>query len=310
MNDALSRFFSTVRIETVLSARVEVRGEWGARYPCYRHMKFGSLLEGERWIWVDSEPPIHMRSGDFYLLTDGRPYCSATSLNAPLVDGAAALAPLGNQSGTMEIGSGPVSSVAIGGRFTLSDDDMAGQLRFLPPLIHITRSEDLDGRLKTILAMIAEETTRMSPGSTFAVSNLANLVLIRILRIYSKRVDISPSWLCGSLDPKIAVALSLLHQQPERRWTIEELARSVGLSRSALAERFARKVGQPPMAYLSQWRMLLARSALRRGEPIATLADKLGFGSATAFSIAFKRETGENPGRYRAAMTQQMGTKR
>lgn len=301
MTDPLSGFFAAVKVETVLSAKVAVFGEWGARYPAYRHLKFGSLLEGQRWIWIEHGQPVLMQPGDFYLLTDGCPYCSATSLDTPLVDGAVALAPLRDHSGVMQIGSGPVSSISIGGRFTLSDDDMARQLRFLPSLIHIRAVEDTEGRLKSILAMIAEETSSSSPGGTFALANLANLVLIRILRIYAARADIPPSWLCGSLDPKISAALSLMHQRPNKRWTIEELAHTTGSSRSALAKRFHQKVGQTPMSYLTQWRMLLARAALRRGEPIAKVAAQLGFGSATAFSLAFKRETGVSPGGYRAA---------
>lgn len=299
MTDPLSGFFRAVTIQSVVSAQVTVRGDWGARYPAYRHLKFGSLLAGERWIGVEGESPIRMHAGDFYLLTDGRPYYVASAPDTPLVDGAAAFATGGDPSGALEVGSGAISSMAIGGRFTFSNDDMAGQLRFLPALIHIRASEDTQGRLANLLAMLKEETQHAAPGATFALANVANLILVRILRIYAARIDIGPSWLCGSLDPAISAVLSLMHQKPQMRWTVQTLANHVGLSRSALADRFQQKVGQAPIAYLTQWRMLLARVALRQGQPIATLASEIGFGSAAAFGLAFKRETGLSPGRYR-----------
>ncbi|MFL9944114.1 AraC family transcriptional regulator [Paraburkholderia graminis] len=299
--DPLSDILSILKVESMLSARLEAHGPWAFRYPEYRHMKFGGLAEGERWVWVEGGAPVRMKAGDFYLLTDGRPYCIASDLGASLVDGVAALASVRVPAGVMRYGEGEPRSVAAAGRFTFVADEMAALVRFLPPLIHI-RADHLDhADLANLLALIIAETERDAPGTSVAASNLASLVLVQIIRAHLATGEHSPSWLAATVDPNVGPALALMHEHVAHGWTVEGLAAEIGMSRTAFAQRFRETVGTPPLAYLLQWRMTLAKAALRSGERnMADLAERLGYSSSTAFSIAFKRETGTSPGRFRS----------
>lgn len=298
--DPLSDVLSVLRVESMLSARLEARGRWAFRYPAHRHMKFGGIAEGERWVWVEGDAPTHMAAGDFYLLTDGRPYCIASDPEAELMDGVATLAAIRVPTGVMRYGEGDNCSIVAAGSFTFADDNMAAVLHFLPPLIHIRAEQARTAGLASLLELVIAETERADPGALIAASNLASLVLVKIMRLHIASNPQQPSWLAATTDRHIGRALESIHALVGHNWTVETLATTAGMSRTAFAQRFRRLVGKPPLAYLLHWRMALAKSALRNGERnLAGLADRLGYGSATAFSIAFKRETGSSPGRFR-----------
>lgn len=298
--DPLSDFLALLKVESMLSARLDARGRWAFHYPAYRHMKFGGIAEGERWVWVEGGVPVHMKAGDFYLLTDGQPYCVASDPEAPLIDGVAALASVRVATGVMRYGAGEPHSVVAAGRFSFADDEMAALLHFLPPLIHIRGDHADCAGLASLLTLIVAETERTAPGMSIAASNLASLVLVQIIRAYLATGGQRPSWLAAMTDPCIGAALALMHDHVAHGWTVEGLAAETGMSRTAFSERFRERVGTPPLTYLLRWRMTLAKAALRGGERnMAALAERLGYGSSTAFSIAFKRETGISPGRFR-----------
>lgn len=300
MTDPLSDFLSVVRVKSMMSARLEARGAWAFRYPAYRHMKFGALLQGERWVWVDGGEPVHMKAGDFYLLTDGRPYCIASDLSAPVTDGVAALASVRVPAGVMRYGEGDPLSVAAAGRFEWIDDEVAKLLSFLPPLVRIPSEHPDSATLAALVPLIIAETDTIAPGMACAASSIAALVLVHILRAHMTSPNQPPNWLTATTVPGIGRALTLMHEQVSHPWTVEEIANQVGLSRTAFAQKFRERVGIPPLTYLMQWRITLARAALRAGERnIAALAERLGYGSDTAFRIAFKRETGVSPGKFR-----------
>ena len=302
MIDPLSDFLAILRSESVFPVLMEARGRWGLRYPAFRHMKFGGIIAGERWIWADGVTPLRLRTGDFYLLTDGRPYCMASAPDAPLSDAKIAFGAYRPSDGAMIHGEGNISSVAVAGRFTFADDQMATMLRVLPPLIHIPVDDAGATALAILLSLIKSEIDAMRQGGRVAASSLANLVLVHIIRAWLMVENHEPSWLAATTDAPIGATLALMHDQVGFGWSLDRLARHAGMSRSLFARRFAEAVGVPPMAYLLRWRMTLACAALRNGErDMAALAERLGYGSATAFRIAFRREIGESPGRYRTA---------
>lgn len=302
MPDPLSDFLAILDVESVLSAQLALRGNWAFRYPAYRHMKFGGIAIGERWVWVEGGDPVRLKAGDFYLLTDGRPYCVASAPDVPLTDGVAALASVRVPRGVMRWGQGEPYSLTAAGRFTFADDEMARLFDFLPPLIHIRSDHPNSQVLASLLPLIVSETDEAALGMSIAASSLASLVLVNILRAYLTDGEPPASWLTATADRIIGPALALMHGDVARAWTVEALAAQVGLSRTAFSERFRRCVGVPPLTYLIRWRMALAKAALRNGEcNISELSERIGYASSAAFSIAFKRETGISPGRYRAS---------
>lgn len=301
MSDPLSDFLSNLQSESVFPVQMEARGRWGLSYPPFRHMKFGGVIEGERWLWAEGVSPQRLGAGDFYLLTDGRSYRMASDLEAPLAEASAAFASYSPSDGVLIHGEGETSSIAVAGRFTFADDEMAAIMGVLPPLIHVPAEVAEATPLAMLMTLITAETGAMHQGGRVAASSLANLVLVHILRAWLTMGKRPASWLAATADRQIGAALSAMHARVGYRWSLPLLARHVGLSRSLFVRRFTAAVGVPPMTYLLRWRMTLARAALRNGEhDMAELAERLGYGSPTAFQIAFRREVGESPGRYRA----------
>jgi transcriptional regulator GlxA family with amidase domain len=143
------------------------------------------------------------------------------------------------------------------------------------------------------------------------LAKLSELMFVEAMRRYAESMPPEgKGWLAGVRDPHIGRALALLHAEPERGWTVDDLARQIALSRSVLAERFAALVGEPPIQYLMRWRLALAAQTLRSGdEAIARVAARTGYVSQTAFNRAFKREFGMPPAAWRRRAIRDPGAK-
>jgi AraC-like DNA-binding protein len=302
--DALSNVLSMLRVDSILSSRFEGTGAWAFSFPAYSHVKFGGVLAGEFYLWVPgSSVPLRLQEGDFYMLTDGQAFCSASDPNVAPVDGPSFYRAIRAADGVVRVcgnGDGYPGVSLASGRFTFEDDVSEILLRHLPPVIHLRAADISTTALALLLALLNDETSDLLPGSQVARSSLAALVLVHVLRMFLKVNKPQTGWLGALSDAKIGSALSLMHGQPQQRWTLERLASEVGMSRTAFANHFRRQVGSAPLAYLNSWRMTLARTALRHSNAsLAEIADAIGYLSDTAFSIAFKRATGVSPGRFR-----------
>ncbi len=172
-------------------------------------------------------------------------------------------------------------------------------LSALPRLIRV--SDQPGGSLAAYVRFALAESKEQRIGSAGVLSRLSELMFVDVVRRYLETLPADhTNWLAGLRDPLVGRALTALHRDPARDWTIESLARSVGLSRSALAERFSQLVGQPPMQYLTAWRMQLAANHLMRGaERIAVIANRVGYDSEAAFSRAFSKVVGTAPSLWR-----------
>ncbi|MBC7544758.1 MAG: AraC family transcriptional regulator [Candidatus Sericytochromatia bacterium] len=180
----------------------------------------------------------------------------------------------------------------------------------MPPIIHI-RAEN--GRavpwLDQTLQFVACEATAGRPGASIVIAHLSHVFFIQIVRAYlASAADGGAGWLRALADPLIKPALDLMHQQPEAAWTVAALADRVGLSRSTFSARFTDAVGEPPLQYLTRWRMQKAASFLRAGDrSVADVATRVGYEAEAAFSKAFKRQLGVAPGAYRRGERQANG---
>jgi AraC-like DNA-binding protein len=300
--DPLSDVFSLLRAQSVLTARIEVSGPWALRFSPYQHIKFGGVLEGSFWLWMDDESArVKLETGDFYLLTHGDAYCTGSDPALDPVDGREILAICRCPDGIVRYGDGGERVSAAGGRFLFDDDASDLLLKLLPPLVHIPAASESAAPLRALLELLRLETEARRPGAAVAASSLANMVLVQVLRAHLASGLHTPGWLGALADPKIGAALSLMHGDIARRWKVEELASAVAMSRTTFTERFKAVVGLPPLHYLLRWRMAVASATLRAGqETLSTVAESVGYGSDTAFNSAFKRTTGRSPGRYRS----------
>lgn len=313
--DPLSDVLSLLKVKSSISSRLEARGRFSCRYPAYNHVKFGAVLEGCVHLWIDDPrggPPERtvFETGDFYLLTNGVPFIAATDPALPPQDGRRMNLQHRGADGVVRFGetvpSGESVTLASGG-FVFDENNEVSQLilRHLPPIIRLKSDQRGARSLGSLLKLLSLETCEVLPGAAVARESLAALVLVQALRIYLEQAAQSPEsrptgWLGALADPRIGAALTRLHGDLARRWTVESLAAEAGMSRTAFAQRFKQLVGATPLDYLARWRMAVARTALQGGaESIAQIAGRIGYQSETAFSMAFKRWTGESPGRFR-----------
>jgi len=298
--DPLSDVFRLLNVEGMLSARVEAAGPWALAFPAYRHIKFGGVIEGARWLWTEQDGAwTELAPGDFYLLSDGRPYRFASDPGAALGDGTQVMAEGLGADGIVRFGAGELKTVGAGGRFTLDEELGGWLLQLLPPSIVVRAAAPQAQALGPLLELIQLETRAAQPGASALAGQLAAMVLIQILRAHLAG-GARAGWLGALADARIGRALALMHGEVERPWTVAELAAAVAMSRTSFAERFRSRVGLPPLDYLARWRMTLARHALKSNDDtLARIGRAIGYESETAFGLAFKRIVGESPGRYR-----------
>jgi AraC-like DNA-binding protein len=174
-------------------------------------------------------------------------------------------------------------------------------LATLPRTIHIRRRDTDHSPISQLIALALTELEGQRAGRASVLSHLSELLFVEAVRRYLETLPTEQKgWLAGLADEQVGRALAKLHDRPAHPWTLEELAREAGLSRSTLAERFAHFVGVPPMQYLAQWRIQLAARLLSTTAlGLAELAERVGYGSEAALSRAFKREVGVSPAHWR-----------
>jgi AraC-like DNA-binding protein len=300
--DPLSDVLSLLKVKSVLSARFEAAGPWALRFPAYRHMKFGGVVKGSRWVWIEGvTDPVKMEEGDFCLLSDGSAYCFASDPGVALQDGDAVFADHLDDDGIVRYGRGDARAISVGGVFEFDDDVSGVLLGVLPPLVHVSANSPDARSLSAALELIRAETESVRPGATAMAGSIANIVLMNILRAHLAAHPRSAGWLGALSDPRIGAALRMVHEDIAHRWKVDALASKVGMSRTAFIERFKELVGLPPLEYLIRWRMTMARNALKTGnDTLSTIAAAVGYVSETTFSSTFKRIFGQSPGRYRA----------
>ena len=252
------------------------------------------MLEGGCRLAVEGHAPVEIAAGDFILLPTTPAFTLSSSGTArPVLLDPAGLPSDGSEVRYGEPGGTP-DMRSLGGAFVFDRADPALLVSLLPAMVHVRGS----ARLSQLVEMVADETVVPRPGGTAMLSRLADLLLIEAMRATSGG-DAPQGLLRGLGDERLAVALQLMHAHIDRPWTVPQLARAAALSRSTFFERFSRAVGVAPMEYLLGWRRWIAKDLLRRGELNASeIAERVGYGSASAFSVAFRRHVGMAPGRY------------
>lgn len=302
--DPLSDVLSLLRPRGHLSACLDAGGAWAVRFPGQADggIKCGAVASGACWLAVDGEPgAVRLEAGDCFLLTHGRPFRLAADPRLPDRDahdvfGAA-------RDGVATVGGGGAVFL-VSSRFALDGPQAGLLLDLLPPVVHVRGGED-QGALRWSIERLGAELREGRPGGLLLAEHLAHMVLVQALRRHlGERSPGGVGWLFALADRRLGAALSALHADPARRWTLQDLAARAGMSRSTFALRFREAVGEPPMDYLTRWRMLLADDKLARSaEPVAAVAWSVGYGSDSAFSTAFKRVMGHAPRQRRRRPT-------
>jgi AraC-like DNA-binding protein len=298
-SDPFSDILRLTRAETVVSGGFSAGGDWAIRFPPFDKMKFCGLVKGACRLWVDGDPtPVSIEEGDVVLLAAPKGFVIGSS--AEVAPTAAEDLFDGHATRWVKLGE-TEEVIQVGGNVRL--DPINGQLLadILPPLIHVRAASAQAPVLQWLLRQLLAERTQDLPGSSLAAAEIAQLMLVQILRAHMAEAASSTSgWLRALGDRRLGAALRSMHGEPGRNWSLAELAQAAGMSRTSFAAGFKAAVGAPPLTYLAQWRMQLAERSLREEQAsVAMLAQTLGYSSESAFSHAFKRITGVGPKRYR-----------
>jgi AraC-like DNA-binding protein len=299
MTDPLAEVIALLRPRAVFSKVISGAGAWGVRYSAFGEPSFCTMLEGQCLLAVDGQEPLTLEAGDFVLMpaTPGFTLSGLEPVAPVPMD--PNLVPASENELRHGDPDGPPDVRMLGGYFAFDSPDAALLVSLLPTLLHVRGVE----RLPVLVKLVREESLDQRPGRDLVLARLVEILLIEALRSSSAQAT-SQGLLRGLADARLAVAMRLMHEDPARAWTVEELAAQAALSRSAFFNRFLRAVGLRPMEYLLAWRMALAKDLLRRHDApaIADVAERVGYSSASTFSTAFSRHVGEAPGRYARAL--------
>jgi AraC-like DNA-binding protein len=296
--DPLSDVLSLLKPHSYMVRGFDAAGPWSIRIGQHDGIKCFSLVSGQCWLAVDGvDDPVRLQVGVCVLLPRGRPFRFASDLALPPVEIETVIAGLEGNANVSFNGGG--DCFGITGWFAFAGRNAEMLLGALPPIIHIRQEAD-KAALRFSLEAMMQELREPLPGGHLVAQHLAHLVMIRALRLYlAEGASGGVGWLFALADPQIGPAISAMHQDTARRWTLGALAACAGMSRSSFAQRFKETVGTTPMDYLTDWRMMVAGERLENsGEPISTIALSLGYGSEAAFGAAFKRVMHCSPRRY------------
>jgi AraC-like DNA-binding protein len=252
------------------------------------------ILEGECRMVIDGHEPIELVSGDFVLIPAA--YGVAMSSLVPPPPGIQTVVPIALGNNEFRIGEpdSPVDSRMMVGHCSFGSPDASLLVSLLPQIVHVRGEE----RLATLVQLVRDESRAQRPAREVVLSRLLEVLLIEALRSTAETTA-SPGLVRGLSDGRLAAAIRVMHEHPTRAWTVAELAKEAALSRSTFFERFNRAVGVAPMEYLLTWRMALAKDLLRRNEGrVAEVAQRVGYSSASTFSVAFTRHVGRPPSQY------------
>jgi AraC-like DNA-binding protein len=294
MIDPLAEVVGLLQPNASYSKVVSAAGAWRVRRAEPGSPFYCLVMEGACRLRSDGHGPLTLEAGDFVLIPSAHGFTNSSIDPEP--PDALASKPVQLANGEFRLGEqdAPADVRMLIGHCSFASPDAALLVSLLPRMVHV-RGEP---RLATLVQLVIDESRAQRPARDVILARLLEVLLIEALRS-STGSEASPGLVRGLADCRLAAALKCMHERPAYQWNVVELAKEAALSRSAFFQRFTRAVGAAPMEYLLAWRMALAKNLLRRREAgIAEIAERVGYGSASTFSVAFARHVGLPPARY------------
>lgn len=307
--DELLGLFNGPRARGAFALRTVMRPPWSLRILAESPLTLMAVVSGEVWLVPDDAAPTRLLPGDLAITRAPGHYTVAHAPDAPpdvvVHPGQRCCDMRGNSMleamthGVRTWGNDPAgSTVFLVGAYEAFSEVSDRLRRALPPVLSLSHA---DWR-SPLVPLLCDEVVKDEPGQAAVLDRLLDLLLVAALKAWFARPDAGdPASARPQSDPVVARALGLLQGDPARPWTVGSLAAAAGASRASLARRFQDRVGEPPMAFLKTWRFALAADLLcRPGETVSTVAEKVGYSSPFAFSVAFKRVRGISPQEHRS----------
>lgn len=293
--DALSAIVSLLRPQAIGAKIIHGAGRWAVRYPKFAQPSFALVLKGPCWLAADGFAATTLETGDFVLF----PAMPAFTLASDPRTKPKLIKPNSSADNTEELFHGDARQkpavTLLGGYFAFDPINAAMLLELLPKILHIHACGPAKGGVAPIVELIQREAREKRSGRALVLPRLIEVLLVEALR--SVQSDLKTTGLLAGLrDQKLALALHAIHTRTAHPWSLAMLAREAGMSRSSFAERFAKVIRMTPLNYLLHWRIAVAKNLLAREEKsVAEVAFAVGYESASGFSTAFTRETGQPP---------------
>ena len=301
-DDVLSATLSTLRLEAVGTSTLDASGRWALELPAAPVLRLHVVMSGQCWLFVDGDKQKrHLRSGDCFLLPHPKRVVLAqeSSFKKPT--------PLRQAVRSADDGvvrivcNEPGEFFAAGSAFQLEGHFQDIVFGRLPPVIHIPAHADQAAVLRWGLERFVTEVRTAQPGRALMLQHLAPIMLLQTFRSYLASAGDERNWFAALSEPRLSRALTAMQSDFARSWSLEDLAKTAGLSRAGFALNFKKWIGVTPLEYLTRWRVQIARDLLAKGDRrIAEVASTVGYESESAFSVAFTRIVGDRPGHYRS----------
>lgn len=314
--DALSDVLRAIKLDSAIYFNAEFSEPWcltspesrvlapilssGAAHVIIYHL----LCDGHAFVQVEGGDRVPLVAGDLVTFPHGHPHVLGNGARVPPIDAAKALpSVLKRGLELLHLGGGGGEATRFICGFLACDPQLSHAfLGGLPPLIKVNIRDDPSGQwLENSLKFSVEQAAARDGGAAAMLAKLSEVVFAETLRRYARASpEAQRGWLAAARDPEVGKALTLIHNRYAHPWTLAELGREIGLSRTVLSERFRHFLGEPPMAYLTRWRLLLgARGLTGTTRSVAEIASEVGYESEATFNRAFKRQFGKPPARYR-----------
>jgi AraC-like DNA-binding protein len=296
--DPLSDVLSMLKPASYAFRGLNAGGLWSIAFEAVEGIKCYALDSGACWVALSGpSAPVRLEAGDFVMLPTGQAFRLYSSEFADPLDAEAFFSSF--TAGEIAVLNGGGGCSGVGGYFDFDGLHAERLLAMLPPIVHIG-AEASKAALRSSIERLMREMREPQPGSSLIAGHLAQALLVEALRLHlADRSHKSVGWLFALADRQMHEVIAAMHSAPARRWTLQDFAEIAGMSRSSFALRFRATVGEPPMAYLTRWRMMVAADQLAKGgSAISVVAPAVGYESDSAFSAAFKRIIGHPPRQF------------
>ena len=289
-----------MRIRKAKFTILDATAPWGVASAGDPAIKFVLVVRGSGVLTTRENPnPVSLRAGDVFIMFGSEPYRvydheASRMLDCLNVDAL-------RKGNRIEFGGGGATTTFISGFFEIEGLDARPLLNVLPKLLHLKSEQNRSRAFQSVLEMLAAESEAPGPGSDAVVRRLFELLFIHAIRVFMQQWSIPKrGWLAAVADKNLAPTINTIHAQLETTWTVDQLAKIAGMSRSAFAARFKEVVGKAPLSYLTEWRIYKAAGLIERtSDRISIIARSVGYQSEAAFTKAFTKVMGSRPSEYR-----------
>jgi AraC-like DNA-binding protein len=303
--DPLGEALHLLRMRGAFYCRTEVSAPWALEMPAFADsLSFHVVTAGSCWLEVGTSDAVELRPGDLALVPHGRGHIlrSAPGVGPPGRVDQLPQRYLGEHYSALTYGGGGEPSRLICGVVAFDEPAARALIDVLPDVIHVGATATPEPTsVHDTVRLMAAELADLRPGGEAVTTRLADILVVQAIRTWlAQAPEARTGWLGALQDERIGRALTAIHREPGKDWTLERLARQAAMSRSSFAARFTDLVGVPPMTYLTRWRMAVADARLQEGAvTVSGVAASMGYRSEAAFSRAFTRVTGHSPGSVR-----------